>query len=241
MSEGEPPTPSLAPLLDEAVKKAEEAAKRAERAAVRPRYWLIGGFLFAFVGAVLAFALRDSDASVLGVRLQPFGGVLFAVGALTIAAAAIGSIGDGKGGAAANAEGIKSIGGLIAVIVGITAVTALTIVTLTRLESKASAIAVTSSAFGIISAVVGAYLGIKISSDNTTHADDKAKKTAIDEAKKAAIAQHAAHIASSELEATREKANDLVTREQAAQIKEARVQAGEEAARISDPAKGGGA
>lgn len=247
MPEGEPPhaaspvaPPLLAALLDAAIQKAEEAAKRAERAAVRPKYWLIAGFLFALVGAVLVFALRDSDASVLGVRLQPFGGVLFAVGALTIAAAAIGAIGDGKGSAAANAEGIQSIGGLIAVIVGITAVTALTIVTLTRLDNKDSAVAVTSSAFGIISAVVGAYLGIKISSDNAANADEEAKQAALDEAKKAAIAQHVAHVASSELEATRKKASDVVTPQQAAEIKDARVEAGEKAARITDPAKGGG-
>jgi len=198
--------------------------------------------LFALVGAVLAFALKDSDAAVLGVRLQPFGGVLFATGALIVAAAAIGSISDGKGSTATNAEGIKSIGGLIALVVGITAVTALTIVTLTHLGSgsKSSAVAVTSSAFGIISAVVGAYLGIKISSDNAANADDEVKKAALDEAKKAAVAQHLAHIASSELEATKKKANDVVTREQAAEIREARVQAGEEAARKTDPAKGGG-
>lgn len=230
----------LAALLNEAVKKAEEAAARAERAAVRPRYWLIAGFLFALVGAVLAFALRDSNASVLGVRLQPFGGVLFAVGALMIAAAAIGAIGDGKGGAAANAEGIKSIGGLIAVIVGITAVTALTIVTLTRLGSKDSAVAVTSSAFGIISAVVGAYLGIKISSDNAANADEEATQAALDESAKAAVAQHVARRTKSELEAIKETANDMVTREQAAEIREARLQAGEKAARITDPPKGGG-
>lgn len=245
MPEGEPPAglhtvpPSSSASLDAAIKKAEDAAKRAEKAAVRPRYWLIAGFLFALVGAVLAFALRDSHASVLGVRLQPFGGVLFATGALMIAAAAISSIGDGGGGATTNAEGIKSVGGLIAVVVGITAVTALAIVTLTRLENKTSAVAVTSSAFGIISAVVGAYLGIKISSDNAANADDEVKKAALVEAKKAAVAQHVAHVASSELEATKKKANDIVTREQAAEIRDARVQAGEKAARITDPAKGG--
>jgi hypothetical protein len=185
MPEREPPSelqgspPLSTALLEATVKRAEEAVERAEKAAVRPRYWIIGGFLFAFVGAVLAFALKDSDAAVLGVRLQPLGGVLFAVGALTIAAAAIGSIGDGKGSAAPSAESIKSIGGLIAVVVGITAVTALAIVTLTRLENKASAVAVTSSAFGIISAVVGAYLGIKISSDNTANAGEEATKAIV--------------------------------------------------------------
>ncbi len=222
------------------MKKAEEAAKRAEKAAVGPKYWLISGFLFAFVGAVLAFALEESDPSVLGVSLQPFGGVLFAAGVLMIAGAGIASIGGTAGGT--SAEGIKSVGGLIAVVVGITAVTALTIVTLTQLGigHKDSMVAVTSSAFGIISAVVGAYLGIKISSDNTINADEEAKKAALAEAKKAAIAQHRAHVTSSELEATRRKADTIVKPEEAAEIKEARIKAGEEAARIADPTKGVG-
>jgi hypothetical protein len=245
MPECEPPnTPAaplsnlLDPLLSEAVKRAEDAAKRAEKAAVRPKYWLIVGFLFAFVGAVLAFALKESDPSILGVSLQPFGGVLFAAGALIIAGAGIASIGNANGGP--DVDGIKSIGGLIAVVVGITAVTALTIVTLTKLGSKDSMVAVTSSAFGIISAVVGAYLGIKISSDNTANTGEEAQKAALAEAKKAVLAQQRAHITNSELEATREKADTIVTPQQAAEIKEARVKAGEEATRIAGPTKGVG-
>lgn len=213
------------------MKRAEEAVERAEKAAMRPRYWLIGGFLFAFVGAVLAFALKDSDAAVLGVRLQPLGGVLFAVGALTIAGAAIGSIGDGKGSAAANAEGIKSIGGLIALVVGITAVTALTIVTLPRVDDKASAVAVTSSAFGIISAVVGAYLGIKISSDNTANAGD--------EATKAALAQQEAEVAQKKLATMTKKLDDIVP-ERANEVKAATYHADAEGRRPVDPPPGGG-
>ncbi|HEX3609463.1 MAG TPA: hypothetical protein VHU14_07340 [Solirubrobacterales bacterium] len=240
MPEGEAPTalptvspapPLLAALLDAALKKAEEAVEKAERAAVRPKYWLIAGFLFALVGAVLAFALRDSDASVLGVRLQPLGGVLFAVGALTIAAAAIGSIGDGKGSAAASAESIKSIGGLIAVVVGITAVTSLAIVTLTRLDNKASAVAVTSSAFGIISAVIGAYLGIKISSDNTA--------TAGDEATKAALARQKAEVAQQKL-LNLTKTLEKVAPERAKDVKAATYHADTEGPQPADPPPGGG-
>jgi hypothetical protein len=129
---------------------------------------------------------------------------------------------------------IRAIGGLIAVVVGVTAVTGLAIVTLTQLESsnKDSIVAITSSAFGIISAVVGAYLGIKISSETNAKASD--------EAKNAAVAQHVARVTNSELEAVKATANDLVTPDQAAQIRAARIAAGEQAARFTGPHPGGG-
>lgn len=237
MPECEPPgklevaPPLLTALLEATVKKAEEAAERAEKAAVRPRYWLIGGFLFAFIGAVLAFALKDSDAAVLGVRLQPLGGVLFAVGALIIAAAAIGSIGDGKGSTTSSAESIKSIGGLIAVVVGIIAVTSLAIVTLTRLDNKASAVAVTSSAFGIISAVVGAYLGIKISSDNAANSGE--------EATKAVVSQRETERAERKVTAMTEKL-EQIDPEIAKEAKIAAYHADQEGPPAADPPPGGG-
>jgi uncharacterized membrane protein len=177
------PNPSPGPLLDEVVKKAEAATAKAEKAAVRPKYWLIAGFLLAFAGAVLAFALKESEPSVLGVSLRPFGGVLFATGALMIAGAGIASIGSSDDGP--SAEGIKSVGGLIAVVVGITAVTALTIVTLTLLgtSNKDSVVAVTSSAFGIISTVIGAYLGIKISSEGAAKTNEVLQTMALEKKK----------------------------------------------------------
>ena len=226
-----PTAPLSAASLSEALKKIEEAAERAEKAVVRPRYWLIGGFSLAFVGAVLAFALKDSDAAVLGVRLQPLGGVLFAVGALIIAAAAIGSIGDGKGGAGSSAESIKSIGGLIAVVVGIVAVTSLAIVTLTRLDNKASAVAVTSSAFGIISAVVGAYLGIKISSDNTANSGE--------EATKAVVSQRETERAERKVTAMTERLEEIDP-EIAKEAKIAAYHADQEGPPAADPPPGGG-
>jgi hypothetical protein len=191
-----------------ATQKAEAAAVKAERAARRPGYLLAAGFLFALVGAVLAFALKDSDASVLGVSLEPLGGVLFAAGVLLIAGGAIGSmrLGDGNGdpggGGGANANSIKTIGGLLAVLAGITAVTALAIVTLTRLgsENKESMIAVTSSAFGIISAVVGAYLGIKITADSASKTNQ--------EAKNAAVAEHEVKVAKHQVSAIEETVKD---------------------------------
>jgi hypothetical protein len=238
MHEREAPAPPatplsnlLASLLDEAVKKAEAAAAKAEQAAVRPKYWLIAGFLLTFVGAVLAFALEESDPSVLGVSLQPFGGVLFAAGALMIAGAGIASIGNAAGGP--SAEGIKSVGGLIAVVVGITAVTALTIVTLTKLGGahKDSMVAVTSSAFGIISAVVGAYLGIKISSDTTAKAGDSATA--------AAVSQRDAEDAQKKL-LTMTKTLDELAPEKSHEVKAAAYQANQEGVSQTDPPQGAG-
>jgi hypothetical protein len=132
----------------------------------------IGGGVAALVGASLVFALDDPEASLVGVSLQPFGGVLLAAGVLLLAFAALGSV-RGSGGARTGSNGgeyesIRAIGGLLVVVAGIVAVTALTIITLTRLGStdEDSMVAVTSSAFGIISAVIGAYLGIKISAES---------------------------------------------------------------------------
>lgn len=185
-----------------AAQKADAAAKKAERAARRPGYLLGVGFLFALVGAVMAFALTDSDASVLGIEFEPLGGVLIAAGALLMAGGAIVSTRlDGGGGhpdRGSDANSIKTIGGLVAVLAGIIAVTAMALVTTTRLGSsnKESIVAVTSSAFGIISAVVGAYLGIKITADSSNRTNE--------EAKHAAVAQHEAALAKNEKSAFEE-------------------------------------
>jgi hypothetical protein len=215
--------------LKQAAARAEEAAAKAEKAAVRGRYWLIAGLSFGLVGAVLAFALEESGASVLGVSLRPLGGVLFAVGALLVAGAAIGSMGNGS---AASSEGIKAVGGLIAVVVAITAVTALTIVTVTLLDTgDDSIVALTSSALGIISAIVGAYLGIKITADTSARATN--------EAKGAAIAGYAANVAKAERDGATEKAKELAP-EKAGEIEAAGTEAGEHLAQRLVPTPGGG-
>jgi hypothetical protein len=128
---------------------------------------------------------------------------------------------------------LQAIGGLIAVAIGVTAVTALAIITITRFGSddKDSIVAVTSSAFGIISAVVGAYLGIKITADTS----DKATA----EARNAAVAQHEANVAQQKLSAVQSKAEDMLPESQASAIKEAGAEA-EEAARATTPPPPGG-
>ena len=69
-----------------------------------------------------------------------------------------------------NAASIQSIGGLVAVVVGVTAITALAIATMAFVGSDKDAntlIPLSTAAFGVISAIVGAYLGIKIGTDQT--------------------------------------------------------------------------
>jgi hypothetical protein len=74
------------------------------------------------------------------------------------------------------AESIRSIGGLVVVVIGVLAVTTLAIVTMALIRSGKDAnsmIPLATTAFGVISAVVGAYLGIKIGTDQSaTFAQD---------------------------------------------------------------------
>jgi hypothetical protein len=225
----------------EAVEKAEAAAKRAEKSAVGPKFTMGAGLLLALVGAVLAFALKDTHASVLGISLRPFGGVLFAAGVLLVAGVAIASMGTvgGDGNSSSDSGGVKAIGGLIAVVVGIIAVTALAVVTLTRLdsESKDSVVAVTTSAFGIISAVVGAYLGIKISADTNQKASDEAKHAAVAK-NQANTAMQEANVAQQEANAATAKITEVAP-DKVGVVKAAMDQAGQEAARAPDPPQGG--
>lgn len=118
---------------------------------------------------------------------------------------------------------VKTIGGLIAVVVAIVAVASLTLFTLAQLDTKHqdSMVAVTSSAFGIISAIVGAYLGIKITADTNARATDRAGE--------AAIAQHEAGVLSEKLAAVTDKVDEVVPDDKAAEIKYAGEEAEKEA------------
>lgn len=224
--------PDTLKAIEQAAQRAERAAAKAQKAAAPPKYWLLVGIAFAFVGAVLAFALKDSDPSLLGVRLQPLGGVLFAVGVLLMAGVAVSSALGGEHGDGVDASGLKSIGGLIAVVTGVVAVTSLAIVSLTQLgNSKDSIVAVTSSAFGIISAVVGAYLGIKVTADSSTKATQ--------EAKNAAVAEHVAEVANRKFEGAIAEADKNLDPDEVQMLKNAGSDAAAEAARKTDPPPGG--
>jgi hypothetical protein len=69
-----------------------------------------------------------------------------------------------------SADSVKAVGGLIAVVVGVLSITALAITTMAFIDSGRDAnsiVPLASSAFGVVSAVVGAYLGIKIGTDQS--------------------------------------------------------------------------
>jgi uncharacterized membrane protein len=66
---------------------------------------------------------------------------------------------------------LRTITGLVAVVAGIIAVGALTVVTVNLLgseENKEAVVAITTSAFGIVSTVITAFLGIKATANAST-------------------------------------------------------------------------
>jgi hypothetical protein len=203
---------------------------------MRAIHWVGIGAVLALVGAVLSFALTDDSPSALGVSLEALGGVLLATGALLTAAGGIASIGESKGGTI-DPSNLRTITGLVAVVVGIAAVAALTIVTVARLgsEDTDSMVAVTSSAFGIVSAVISAYLGIKISGEAGVRVGE--------EAKQAAVAQHEAAVKEKKISRVDEAIDNLVSnqeigREQADAIRKASIDAEEEARTSGLPGNG---
>lgn len=201
---------------------------------MRPRYFLLaGGSLLALIGAVLLFALEDPSDSIAGIELQSLGGVLLAAGVLLIGIVAIGSMGDGggrSGGGGQDANSVKAMGGLIAVVAGIGAVALLAIVTLTRFDStqESEAIALASSAFGVISAVVGAYLGIKVTADHST----EVKNTALAEQKAAGVEE--------ELQKMKDKVEEVVDPKQAVAVMAAGIRGDGEETPPANPPGGGG-
>jgi len=204
------------------------------------------GALLALFGAVLAFALEDPTSSVGSIELQPLGGVLLAAGVLLMGAVAIALLGDGGGGAGdgggPDINSVKTVGGLIAIVVGIGAVSLLAVITLTRFSSEEnnSAVAIASSAFGVISALVGAYLGIKVSAEATQKVGEKAGE----ETEQVAVAQHEADVKEKKISAVNDTVKQMVSenkvsKEHADAIAEASV-AAEAEARTPSPPRGTG-
>lgn len=69
-----------------------------------------------------------------------------------------------------SADNIKTIGGLVAVAIGVLAITTLAIATMAFIDSGKDAttlVPLSTAAFGVISTLVGAYLGIKIGTDQS--------------------------------------------------------------------------
>jgi hypothetical protein len=153
-----------------------------------PRGWIVAtsGAVLATVGAVLAFALEASDPAIAGIRLEPLGVIVVVLGVGALVGGALdaavrssrGSTGEGNRHSwLPTAEGFRTVAGLIAVVVGIVGVVALALVTLTAFgpDADSSVVAIATSAFGVISAVIGAYLGIKTSAEQSTEMRKEAK------------------------------------------------------------------
>jgi hypothetical protein len=138
------------------------------------------GLVIAALGAILALTLKSPDSAAAGIKLQSLGAVLIGLGAVVVAGAGIagfGGSGGGNGSRTTSTAGVQTIGSLIAVVAAIVGVVALAIVTQQRLSSdKASSIvAIATAAFGVVSAVVGAYLGIKVTADQSADAQAQAR------------------------------------------------------------------
>jgi len=130
------------------------------------------------LGGVLAFALEDENATAAGLELRALGLVLLAVALVLAAGAAISSVGSEKG-EPLDVESTRTITGLVAVVAGIVAVSAIAIVTATLLgagDNRESTVAITTSALGIISTFVTAYLGIKATANTSDKATAAAAK-----------------------------------------------------------------
>jgi len=148
----------------------------------------------------------------------------------------------GKSRPPANTENLRTVTGLIAVVTGIGAVVALAIVTVSFLggSNKESIVAVTSSAFGIVSATVTAYLGIKASANHAAAASESAGE----KQKEAAVAENEVRVKKSKVDRLNDEIDDRemkgeIASKLAKELRDASV-AAEEEARRTDPPKGGG-
>jgi hypothetical protein len=198
------------------------------------------GATLAVAGGALAFALKDTGESFWIFELQALGGVLLAAGVLLTCGMAVMAMGDGNGdGGPGQGNGpdhrtVKTLGGLIAVVVGVGAVALLAIVTITR-SGENDGVAIASSAFGVISALVGAYLGIKVSTDTNEKAAEQVEKS-VGEA--AVARQEVAAKERAKLAMSAEAKKQLASRQANQDVVKAIFEAGdsaEESARTANP------
>jgi hypothetical protein len=197
-------------------------------------------FAVAVVGGVLAFAIEDENVGAL--NLSALGGVLLGAGTVLAAGAAIAAVGPGKDGQI-RTDNLRAITGLVAVVAGVAAVAALTIVAVTLLageEKNESIVAITSSAFGIVSAVVSAFLGIKVTAESSAKAHEAGKEATED----AAIAKHEAKVKEKKISVVNDTLDKLVEEKKVSEDAVERVQEEsikvEEEARKAGPSMGGG-
>ena len=133
------------------------------------------------IGAVLVFALADPKP-FFGLSPRGLGGVILVTGLLLLAAAGVReSLGPStdKPDRTPRAQAFQAVAGLLAVLIGILAVAVIGVVTLSVLLTAStkseSAVAIATSAFGVISALVGAYLGVKIGTQQSGNLADEAQ------------------------------------------------------------------
>jgi hypothetical protein len=139
-------------------------------------------------------------------------------------------------------ENVRAVTGLLVVSVGIFAVVTLAVVAVALLggDNKSSIVAVTTSALGIISAVVSSYLGIKATANTAA----KVATATAENAGEAAVAQHEARVKGAKVarlndEIDKQVGAGAMEPEVADQLRDASVEA-EEEARQPDPPGGGG-
>ena len=139
------------------------------------------GAALALLGAVLAFALANPRIVVIGLKVKALGIIALVFGLALLALARVwrsDTQAGGAGGTRAPLPGSETMrtGGLVVAVVGVLAVVAIGVFALVRIGSEdTSAVAIVTAAFGVISAVVGAYLGIKIGSQAAAESSDDLK------------------------------------------------------------------
>jgi hypothetical protein len=156
--------------------------------------------LLMVIGAALALALKNNTALWGAIRLRPLGWVLLGAGALVLIwelwstrqkkpsppsqPTGTPPTSPTSDVVSTRSKAIQNVGGLIAVAIGVVGVAAIAIVLITTVGglAKESIVAVATSAFGVISTVVGAFVGIKIGTDQAgkaaEHVDKAAEETA---------------------------------------------------------------
>ena len=115
--------------------------------------------------------------------VKALGLVLLGGAAIVVIAVAIETVGPGAEDAEGegSAELMRIVTGLVAVVAGIIAVVALTLVTVTLLpvsKNGEATVAITTAAFGIVSTVVTAYLGIKATANTSSRVASAAAEVA---------------------------------------------------------------
>jgi len=143
-------------------------------------------------------------------------------------------------------ENVRAVTGLLVVFLGVFAVVVLAVVAVALLggDNKDSIVAVTTSALGIISAVVSSYLGIKATANTAADSAAKVNTVTAEKTGEAAVAQNEARVKEAKVDGFNQEIDKQVEAEAlepevAEQLRDASVKA-EEEARQTDPPGGGG-